>query len=290
MNEVCLNLFGKNIVSKEGKEFTLEVLKFMRGKLQDFQEETDHVYNLEAVPCEGTSFRLARIDKKKYPDIITAGERVPYYTNSTQLPVNYTSDIFEALMLQDKLQTKYTGGTVFHVFLGEQVEDIEGAKALQAAMSAESTRKQYLCFSRGHPKEDEFIIDRPLTNKSKGKKGDKQEAQTDFQTLWRGRIGRGLDCSLLHAFLHTGRHHQIRRHLARAGHFIFGDVNYGKGGVNRFMRESFGLPRLFLHATRLTLAHPATGETLELFDPLPADLRQVLQRIPNLPSELLEQM
>jgi len=130
MNEVCLNLFGKNIASKEGKEFTLEVLKFMRGKLQDFQEETGHIYNLEAVPCEGTSFRLARIDKKKYPDIITAGERVPYYTNSTLLPVDTTDDVIEALEHQEDLQTLYTGGTVFHIFLGEKMSSGEACKRL----------------------------------------------------------------------------------------------------------------------------------------------------------------
>jgi len=130
MNEACLNLFGKGIASKEGKEFALEVLKFMREKLQDFQEETGHIYNLEAVPAEGTSYRLARIDKRKYPDIITAGERVPYYTNSTLLPVNATDDVIEALEHQEDLQTLYTGGTVFHIFLGEKMSSGEACKNL----------------------------------------------------------------------------------------------------------------------------------------------------------------
>jgi len=130
MNEACLNLLGKGIVSKEGKEFAIEVLKFMRGKLQDFQEETGHIYNLEAVPAEGTSYRLARIDKRKYPDIITAGERVPYYTNSTLLPVNATDDVFEALEHQEDLQALYTGGTVFHIFLGEKMSSGEACKKL----------------------------------------------------------------------------------------------------------------------------------------------------------------
>lgn len=121
MNEACLNLFGKGIDSSEGKEFAIEVLNFMRKNLSDFQEETGHIYNLEAVPAEGTSYRLARIDKKKYPDIITAGEGVPYYTNSTLLSVNKTDDLFEALRHQEPLQTLYTGGTVFHTFLGERM-------------------------------------------------------------------------------------------------------------------------------------------------------------------------
>jgi len=130
MNEACLNLFGKGIASKEGKEFAIEVLKFMREKLQDFQEETGHIYNLEAVPAEGTSYRLARIDKRKYPDIITAGGRVPYYTNSTLLPVNATDDVFEALEHQEDLQVLYTGGTVFHIFLGEKMSSGEACKRL----------------------------------------------------------------------------------------------------------------------------------------------------------------
>ena len=161
------------------------------------------------------------------------------------------------------------------------------AKGLQAAMAAESTKKQYLCFARGHCK-DEFIVDRPLTNRSKGKKGEKQEARTDFSTLWRGRIGQGLDCSLLYARLHTGRHHQIRRHLAGETHFILGDTNYGKGGINNFLRDSYELPRMFLHATRLELDHPVTGERLDLFDPLPDDLRAFLGRIQELPTALIE--
>jgi len=130
MNEACLNLFGKGIASKEGKEFAIEVLKFMREKLQDFQEDTGHIYNLEAVPAEGTSYRLARIDKRKYPDIITAGGRVPYYTNSTLLPVNATDDVFEALEHQEDLQVLYTGGTVFHIFLGEKMSSGEACKRL----------------------------------------------------------------------------------------------------------------------------------------------------------------
>ncbi|MBA7495245.1 Anaerobic ribonucleoside-triphosphate reductase [subsurface metagenome] len=130
MNEACLNLLGEDIASPEGRSFAIETLEFMRAKLQDFQEETSHIYNLEAVPAEGTSYRLARIDKRKYPDIITAGKGVPYYTNSTLLPVNRTEDVIEALEHQEELQTLYTGGTVFHIFLGERMSSGEAAKRL----------------------------------------------------------------------------------------------------------------------------------------------------------------
>jgi ribonucleoside-triphosphate reductase len=127
MNEACLNLLGANIADKEGKRFALEILDVMRERMSDYQEKssTNSNYNLEATPGEGTGYRLARIDRQNYPDIITAGDREPYYTNSTHLPVNYTDDIFEALELQDKLQCKYTGGTVLHGFLGESINDIE---------------------------------------------------------------------------------------------------------------------------------------------------------------------
>ncbi|HDQ03060.1 MAG TPA: ribonucleoside triphosphate reductase [Deltaproteobacteria bacterium] len=137
MNEACMNLLGRNIASKEGQEFTKSVLDFMRNNLIVFQEETGNNYNLESTPAEGTSYRLARIDKEKYPAIISAkngngrGKRgEPFYTNSTQLPVNYTDDIFEALDLQDEIQTRYTGGTVFHTFAGERVDNPQAVKKL----------------------------------------------------------------------------------------------------------------------------------------------------------------
>ncbi len=119
MNEACLNFLGVNILHPEGKAFAVKVLNFMRKKLADFQEETGNLYNLEATPAEGASYRLAKHDKEKYPDIITAGSSTPYYTNSTFLPVGATDDPFEALIHQNDLQTLYTGGTVFHAFLGE---------------------------------------------------------------------------------------------------------------------------------------------------------------------------
>jgi ribonucleoside-triphosphate reductase len=130
MNESLLNFIGENIASRPGKKFTLEVLDFMRKKLIQYQEETGHLYNLEATPAEGVSYRLPHLDKEKYPEIITAGTKEPYYTNSTQLPVNYTDDIFKALKLQDEIQCKYSGGTVLHLFLGEKISDIQTVKNL----------------------------------------------------------------------------------------------------------------------------------------------------------------
>ncbi len=130
MNEACLNLLGKDIATAEGKKLALQVLDFMRNRIQDFQEETGNIYNLEATPAEGASYRLAKLDKEKFPDIVTAGEEIPYYTNSTLLPVGNTDDVFEALEHQEELQAKYTGGTVFHVLLGERMPGGEACKNL----------------------------------------------------------------------------------------------------------------------------------------------------------------
>ncbi|MDT8273823.1 MAG: ribonucleoside triphosphate reductase, partial [Desulfomonilia bacterium] len=136
MNEACLNLIGTDIANERGREFALMVSDFIRGKLLELQEKTGNNYNFEATPAEGTSYRMARIDKNRYPDIVCANEasyregHEPYYTNSTQLPVNYTDDIFEALDLQDEIQVKYTGGTVFHIFAGERVDEPEVIKTL----------------------------------------------------------------------------------------------------------------------------------------------------------------
>ena len=123
MNECLLNFLGEDITSEQGIKFATEVLDHMRKHLADLQEDTGNLFNLEATPAESTSYRLAKHDKERYPDIITAGIEDPYYTNSTQLPVDFTEDIFDALDLQDRLQVKYTGGTVFHSFLGESVEN-----------------------------------------------------------------------------------------------------------------------------------------------------------------------
>ena len=123
MNECCLNFLGVNITDPKGKAFAEKVLQHMREKMQDFQEETGDLFNLEATPAESTSYRLARHDKEQFPDIITSGTNEPFYTNSSQLPVDYTADVFEALDHQESLQTKYTGGTMFHVFMGEALKD-----------------------------------------------------------------------------------------------------------------------------------------------------------------------
>ncbi|MDD5652469.1 MAG: anaerobic ribonucleoside-triphosphate reductase, partial [Candidatus Moranbacteria bacterium] len=128
---------GKDITTKEGNRFAQRVLEHMRKRMVKYQKETNNMYNLEATPAEGTTYRLAKLDQKKYPKIIFANDEAvkkdgaePYYTNSSQLPVGYTNDIFEALDLQDGLQTKYTGGTVLHGFLGEKINDTEVVKNL----------------------------------------------------------------------------------------------------------------------------------------------------------------
>jgi anaerobic ribonucleoside-triphosphate reductase len=132
MNEACQNLLGRDIdlTTEKGQEFAKKTLEYMRGVIKEIQDETGHYYNLEATPAEGTSYRLAKRDKERYADIITSGDNVPYYTNSTQLPVGYTDDIFETLELQDELQSLYTGGTVLHFYLGEEIKNTASAKNL----------------------------------------------------------------------------------------------------------------------------------------------------------------
>jgi len=131
MNEALLNFLEEDITTPKGRKFAIEVLDFMRDTMVKFQEETGNLYNLEATPAEGTSYRQAKTDREKYPDIITSGTKeVPYYTNSSQLPVGFTDDVFEALDLQNDIQTKYTGGTVLHIFLGEKISDPNMAKNL----------------------------------------------------------------------------------------------------------------------------------------------------------------
>ena len=134
LNEACVNLLGEDIGTEKGRAFAVKVMDFMRARLIEYQKETGNNYNLEATPAEGTSYRIARLDKEKYPDIIVANEQYfkaghqPFYTNSSQLPVNYTDDIFEILDLQDETQAKYTGGTVLHIFMGEKIKDTEALK------------------------------------------------------------------------------------------------------------------------------------------------------------------
>lgn len=130
MNEACLNFLGKDIASHEGKEFAEKVLIHMRNRLGDYQEKTGDLFNLEATPAESTSYRLARHDKEQFPDIISSGDAEPFYTNSTWLPVDYTSDVFDALDHQEDLQSKYTGGTVIHIFVGEAIKDWKACRDL----------------------------------------------------------------------------------------------------------------------------------------------------------------
>ncbi len=130
MNECCLNFLHKDISTPEGKDFACKVLDHMRSRMQDYQEKTGELFNLEATPAESTSYRLARHDVQNFPGIITSGKEDPFYTNSTQLPVDYTADIFEALDHQEALQTRYTGGTVFHTFMGEQIKDWRACRDL----------------------------------------------------------------------------------------------------------------------------------------------------------------
>lgn len=129
-HEMALNFIDEGIDTKAGQKFVQEVLDYMRGVLIEYQKDGG-LYNLEATPAEGTSYRLARIDKKDFPDILTSGnEKTPYYTNSTQMPVNYSDDLFEVLDVQDDFQTKYTGGTVLHGFIGEEIMDYGSIKSL----------------------------------------------------------------------------------------------------------------------------------------------------------------
>ena len=130
MNECLLNFLGTDITTDQGKTFAIEVLDYMRSRLSDYQEQTGDLFNLEATPAESTSYRLAKHDKERFPDIITAGENDVYYTNSSQLPVDFTDDIFDALDLQEDLQTRYTGGTVFHGMIGEAIDDWKACRNL----------------------------------------------------------------------------------------------------------------------------------------------------------------
>ncbi|MFN4133601.1 MAG: ribonucleoside triphosphate reductase, partial [Candidatus Hadarchaeales archaeon] len=163
MHEACLNFLSKGIETKDGKEFAIKILKFMREKLVEFQKETGNIYNLEATPAEGASHRLARLDKERYQKIITAGKKVPYYTNSTHLPVGYTDNVVEALKHQEDLQVLYNGGTILHVFLGEAVSSAEGCRLLVRKI-AENFRLPYftitptfsICMDHGYLSGEHF--------------------------------------------------------------------------------------------------------------------------------------
>lgn len=152
MNECCLNFLGVPISHPDGAEFARRVMLFMRDVLAEFQDETGSIYNLEATPAESTSYRFALLDTAEFPDIIVANQEQfrkgaqPYYTNSTHLPVNFTDDLFEALSQQDGLQTLYTGGTVFHVFTGEQHISARAAKNMVRKVTA-NFRLPYITLS-----------------------------------------------------------------------------------------------------------------------------------------------
>ncbi len=133
MNEAIRNFSEDvyDITTDTGITFATEVIEYMREVLKEYQEETGNLYNLEATPAEGTTYRFAREDKKQLPEIIQAGTQdAPYYTNSTQIPVEKTDDVFEALDLQNELQCKYTGGTVLHLYMGERLSDAQACKTL----------------------------------------------------------------------------------------------------------------------------------------------------------------
>lgn len=153
MNEACENLLNCGIADSDGHEFALEVMNYMRNIIAEFQRQTGNNYNLEATPAEGTSYRLAKLDKRNLIDIKCANDEEyykqgaePYYSNSTQLPVNYTDDIFEVLDHQDDLQTKYTGGTVVHIFAGERIKDVNTMKNLVKKI-CENYHLPYFTFS-----------------------------------------------------------------------------------------------------------------------------------------------
>ena len=168
MNEACLNArwVGKDLTHKEAQEFTKKTLNFMRNKLSDYQELYGDLYNLEATPAESTSYRLAKHDRAKYPNIICAKsmDNVPYYTNSSHLPVGYTADIFSALDIQDDLQTLYTSGTVFHAFLGQKLDSWQAAANLVRKI-AENYKLPYytlsptysICADHGYLEGEQYV-------------------------------------------------------------------------------------------------------------------------------------
>ncbi len=193
MNEMLLNFNGSDTTTPEGVQLSIDVMNELRSLMLDFQNETGHMYNLEATPAEGTSYRFAQADLKKFPDIIQAGELEKYYTNSTQLPVGYTDDILETVRLQDEVQSLYTGGTVQHLYLGERVEDPEVVKALirkifnQSSMPYISITPTFsICNNHGYIAGEHFICPecgeetevytrvtgylRPVKNFNKGKR------------------------------------------------------------------------------------------------------------------------
>jgi len=194
MNEACVNFLGKNIASEEGKAFAIETLTFMRNKCFEFQKETNNLYNLEATPAESASYRLARLDKKVHPEIYTAGTDTPYLTNSTQLPVNHTEDAITAIEHQNQIQHLYTGGTIFHTFLGERMSSGETCKQLVKKI-AENTKLPYytitptfsVCPVHGYIKGEHFncplAVSSATVPPAEHNKGDKLVLQKEEKIL-----------------------------------------------------------------------------------------------------------
>lgn len=195
MNESLLNFLGKDMTDPEAKDLAKEVLTHMRERLVQYQEETKHLYNLEATPGEGTSHRLAKIDKAKFPHMIIPGGDEPFFTNSTQLPVNATDDLFDALDMQNDIQKLYTGGTVFHAFIGESIDDPEVCKNLVKKIATKYEIPYFtlspvfsICRNHGYLKGEHFTCPscseeaevysrivgyyRPVQNWNIGKKGE----------------------------------------------------------------------------------------------------------------------
>lgn len=200
MNEAAVNLIGKDITTEEGKQLAIETLEFMRDKCLEFQNETGHLYNLEATPAESTSYRFARLDKKFHPEIHTAGTDEPYLTNSSQLPVGHTEDPIEAIEHQNDLQRLYTGGTMFHTFLGEKVSSGEACKKMVQKIAYNTTLPYFsitptfsVCNKHGYIQGEEHTCPecgnetevfsrivgyyRPVKNWNKGKKEEYKERE-----------------------------------------------------------------------------------------------------------------
>jgi ribonucleoside-triphosphate reductase len=214
MNEACLNAswIDCDLTNERAQQFTKDVLNHMRERLSDYQEKYGDLYNLEATPAESTSYRLAKHDLKRYPNIITAAKNAdesPYYTNSSHLPVGYTDDVFSALDIQDELQTLYTSGTVFHAFLGEKLPDWKSAANLVRKI-AENYRLPYysmsptysVCREHGYLAGEQFVCPhcgaetevysritgyyRPVKNWNNGKSQEyKDRVVYDFEKSWK---------------------------------------------------------------------------------------------------------
>ncbi len=199
MNESLLNFMGRDLTTEKGKRFASEILEFMRDKMKEYQEETDNLYNLEASPAEGATYRFAKKDKELYPDLLVGNERAyreqeadPYYSNSSQLPVYFTEDIFEALDLQDELQTKYTGGTVFHGFLGERINDPEACKKLVRKI-AENYKLPYftitptfsICPTHGYLPGEHFYCPKCDEEKGLGREEYKNKVESSIKSEYK---------------------------------------------------------------------------------------------------------